>query len=504
MTQTVFNNRMVAHVWAQQSQESGRSNNGQFYFEGRAIYSYGRHYIAGYALPLQNGKHLFLVNADKYSPTTGKHTNYVYYAIPGAAYSVPNLTELASMMESGLNAWDYHAAPGGHTRPVKRPATMAERRAALPAIKRAMLAGWPGDSLASSILAAFGQRSPETMAATMGRKVISEAKREEERRAKYARDLNARAAKHFAAKSPAEVRATISAILARHQGQWGRDKLGDESREALQCIKEAKARGWTRIHAKLTRRRAMIRAAIADYDNRAAMAHRQASKREAIGRFREAARNCTRLTTGLESAKLAGDDNPATRADWWRNLGDAVDSILRHHSPAPATVSRLHAIREAARIKAAEEREAATAARYAAEEEKRAAWIRGEAGNHNARLSDKRGGALLRAADVERDESGVIIGGVLQTSHGAAVPLTHALRVFAFLRHCRATGAGWHSNGRALRVGHFHVDSVAANGDFVAGCHRINWGEVERIADSLNIFETVTAEDTTESSRGAA
>ena len=35
----VFSNSMVAHVWAQQTQSEGRSNNGNLYFEGPCIYS---------------------------------------------------------------------------------------------------------------------------------------------------------------------------------------------------------------------------------------------------------------------------------------------------------------------------------------------------------------------------------------------------------------------------------------------------------------------------------
>ena len=41
---TVFDNSMVAHVWAQQGQDFGRSNNGNLYFEGPTIFSYGSHF----------------------------------------------------------------------------------------------------------------------------------------------------------------------------------------------------------------------------------------------------------------------------------------------------------------------------------------------------------------------------------------------------------------------------------------------------------------------------
>ena len=40
----VFNNRQLAHVWANQSQDTGRNANGSMFFESDTIYSYGRHY----------------------------------------------------------------------------------------------------------------------------------------------------------------------------------------------------------------------------------------------------------------------------------------------------------------------------------------------------------------------------------------------------------------------------------------------------------------------------
>lgn len=37
-----MNNSMVAHLWANEKQESANGSN--FYFEGESIYSYGRHF----------------------------------------------------------------------------------------------------------------------------------------------------------------------------------------------------------------------------------------------------------------------------------------------------------------------------------------------------------------------------------------------------------------------------------------------------------------------------
>ena len=42
---TDMNNKMVAHLWANEQQESASGSN--FFFKGASIYSYGRHFEAG-------------------------------------------------------------------------------------------------------------------------------------------------------------------------------------------------------------------------------------------------------------------------------------------------------------------------------------------------------------------------------------------------------------------------------------------------------------------------
>lgn len=112
----VFSNDMVAHVWAQQSQQSGRSNNGHFYFEGRTLYSYGAHFPVGiFAAP---GGPLFL-NADSYSVSTSKHQSYARRAVSHVSprYYLPDLARVADVISrAGRNggivpadARDIHA-----------------------------------------------------------------------------------------------------------------------------------------------------------------------------------------------------------------------------------------------------------------------------------------------------------------------------------------------------------------------------------------------------------
>lgn len=78
-------------------------------------------------------------------------------------------------------------------------------------------------------------------------------------------------------------------------------------------------------------------------------------------------------------------------------------------------------------------------------------------------------------------------GDELQTSWGARVPLDHAVKAFKIIARCRKNGTAWERNGHSIHVGHFQIDRISPNGDIEAGCHRILWGEIERIANSIGV-----------------
>lgn len=139
--------------------------------------------------------------------------------------------------------------------------------------------------------------------------------------------------------------------------------------------------------------------------------------------------------------------------------------------------------REEAERQLAAEAEAKRLAALEAEEAAEA-WKAG-ANSHGAawrRLSDERGGALLRI-EGEGDAAELV------TSHGARVPLAEAVAAFRFVKLIRERGEGWQRNGRRVRVGSYQLDSIEPSGDFVAGCHSINWPEIERVAKLAGVFE---------------
>ena len=87
-----FDNRQLAHVWAQQSQPEGRGSN--FFFDGPALYSYGRHFcVARFVQPEDKGPPVVLLNATRYSVSTGRHQSYArgaVYGLPVRCFYVPD------------------------------------------------------------------------------------------------------------------------------------------------------------------------------------------------------------------------------------------------------------------------------------------------------------------------------------------------------------------------------------------------------------------------------
>ena len=124
--------------------------------------------------------------------------------------------------------------------------------------------------------------------------------------------------------------------------------------------------------------------------------------------------------------------------------------------------------------------------------EKVAAWRAGASVHlgYGDLSRDASGGALLR-----------VRGDKLETSQGASVPLEHAIKVFKFVKLCRDNGKEWQRNGHSLRVGHFQVDHVRADGSFRAGCHLINWPEIETAALMADVAH-LAGQDTSETTQG--
>lgn len=69
----VFSNSEICHVFAQQTQEEGRTTTDNMFFYGKKIYSYGYHYLLAEVINDDS----ILINNSGYSSSTGKHINLI-------------------------------------------------------------------------------------------------------------------------------------------------------------------------------------------------------------------------------------------------------------------------------------------------------------------------------------------------------------------------------------------------------------------------------------------
>jgi hypothetical protein len=78
----VYTNNELPHVWANNRHEvrSGRTGNGNFYFEGDTIYSYGSHFPIARFVEVA-GETVVLITRRSYSMTTSQHVSRVRQAV---------------------------------------------------------------------------------------------------------------------------------------------------------------------------------------------------------------------------------------------------------------------------------------------------------------------------------------------------------------------------------------------------------------------------------------
>lgn len=81
-----------------------------------------------------------------------------------------------------------------------------------------------------------------------------------------------------------------------------------------------------------------------------------------------------------------------------------------------------------------------------------------------------------------------IVADNLETSRGAIVPLDHAKRAFKVVKACKDKGNSYQRNGHTVHLGHFALDSIDTNGNVTAGCHKIEWQEIERVAKLAGVL----------------
>lgn len=452
MARQVYDNSMVAHIWANQSQESARSNNGQFYFSGPRLYSYGSHFVAGLMVTDKQGKRHALLNGRGYSMTTGRHMREARRAVAYRYVELPDLTEF----------------DGDVRQAAFREEQAAKNKAIRAAIMRQARLGLAGDNLAT-VCGLYGLGQSAGAIAREAAKANAKAKQEAAKK-QAARQL--REAQYYAGLTDS----AFAEAIKQAMDCYSVARISNLATELFRLHRDTKAKLGKRAAAKLAARIKIARNAKGQWER----VHNRAQWRGAMKRQIAIIRRANEAT-----GERAADYSDATKWEL-RELSHALGYVLAYLPADKRGLAETRAGLMATRIAEIEKREAAE--KFEREAQARADWLAG-AGNSYWRGSDERGGALMR-----------IIGDELQTSWGARVPLDHAVRAFRFIKRCKESGAAWQRNGRTIRVGHFHVDSISPSGDFVAGCHRFNWPEIERVARIAGVFEAASDDSALESS----
>lgn len=89
-------------------------------------------------------------------------------------------------------------------------------------------------------------------------------------------------------------------------------------------------------------------------------------------------------------------------------------------------------------------------------------------------------------------------GSDVETSLGARVPVSHAVRGLRFVRNVVKSGQEYQRNGHTLHLGHYAIDRIEANGTLHAGCHVISYEEITRLAPSLESLQVSEISETPE------
>lgn len=80
-----------------------------------------------------------------------------------------------------------------------------------------------------------------------------------------------------------------------------------------------------------------------------------------------------------------------------------------------------------------------------------------------------------------------VVDDTVETSQGANFPTSYVANAWRIVSACFKRGTTFKTNGEIIRLGHFRLDSVDANGNVKAGCHYVEYAECERLARTLGL-----------------
>lgn len=520
---TVFNRDMVAHVWANRSQHYGRTSSGNFYFEGPTLYSYGSHYVVGHFMPdayERDGRPLVLLNSGSASMTTSRHQAAARMALAGVSrLEVPGLEQSDVYGVAHNGAWRIVDILTGAMR-------RAAADAARPRIRNATRAG--------HLEVADQYRRDALHLATVdaGRRDLEPHQRKRARAA--VRALSAAVPPAGASREDAEAYAR-----ALNRDQWRDDMRRDAERaariadmvhghrDAGQAMEAGRAlesfdhhagrvadlckRGRLRTPPDFVAARRYVesvRDAIAADVRAAEIAEARARWPSLERRIRDAMAQADALDLrdieryeGRRIVAALADVEPGVR-DLWEAMRARIEEAERMAAAERGAAQLAHARAMYADGRFSEAARAAQAAvhnlqgdgqedarRLAADangrlseqwEREAAEWRAGERSQYPRALQDGRRYVLR------------VRGDRIETSGGAHIPASAAPAAWRLISGHAARGTG-ETIRPGVRMGNFTLDAVHGNGDIVAGCHVIEFAELQRAAAALGLTTEATA-----------
>lgn len=429
---TVFNNDMVAHVWAQRNQENGRTSNHNYSFQGPILFSY-RTPIALFCKGTRD-RDIALISSERYSVSTARHISLARRALHGVkVFEVPHLNNRDSVTWAGSrNLSELSPKDARPTHKLNLVYLVNEYLDVVTKCKRAVNLYYADEQ-------ALAERFADSANVA---KLYAEAFN------LPAPKLNPLAdASHVWAYRVERERRTST---PEHQAKLERAR---ERREE----KKEEAREAERIRRYDNCLNRFLRYMTEEQCSYVGYIHAYEFPTDSIERrYLESAERARNVEEG-RIARVAFDA-------WQAGLAKRPDSLNRY-----ATYTDVER-------KAFDD--AVTAERVAELQTHIDAWRNGDDAQRY-RLSSLSPMLRLRQrpADVEGMEYVVI------TSYGAEFPLAHALRAIPVVLRCVETSTGWTPNGHSVNLGHFSVKEIRPNGDVIAGCHHVRFEEIRRFID---------------------
>lgn len=545
----VLSPEMVAHVWANKSQDEARNSGETFYFTGPTIYSYGSHFAIAHHL--DNG--VVLWNNAGYSNTTSRHKSHAWRAL--------SRTQIAAHISvNGLNS--------DLVRNLEYCRTNAAAAGKMPDLVQSCI-----NSVVSCIESIVGMRSADKMAGALhsakGYETTGRALCEYVKQGKKAPKWPLPALPDFVPADKAErdsfVRSiaksslmevsnkALAAFKTSHAGITANlnnpDIASYEASSLLGSIKSAHAnlqkaaRHYTMANPgkTLPRLKAYEKQLGADAETAKQIAH--------AVRIRETLAGMRSMVKTISKFSRSANDM-AKRAQYVsRNIEGLVQAYTEYAPTVPAIaayawiVARAQNIdvwHQAERALSRAESQLASARSYKEGSERHiashgrdmAGYFKDAAAAYKRTIAELRHVApctafmkykaeqiesmRIEAGDYVRDavareqaaqaqviadwKAGIsnvrpsfdagtfarINGDIVETSRGASVPLEHACRLARIARRLIGHGGKTWSDGTGPQVGHFRVSSIFDDGSAVIGCHEFDADESMRVLALLD------------------